>query len=671
MSDLRKRAKEILDHQQNTDDFDKYDLAKLIEELNTYQIELELQNDELSRTNEMLSQSKRQFMDLYENAPVAYFTLDQKSLILDLNFAGAKMVRKSRLSVINSSFSHLIHKDDLIIFNHILNECNKHNLDLTTELKLNFDDELYFIKLNLAPYFDRFYNARLIRAIAINITEKKLQAIELKESEEKYRSLFENSSDAILTIEDYQITSCNWAAVELFEYKTKYDLINQRLESLFPDFQPDGTESNYFSENNLNKVHDIGVLKFECYNIKSNGEIFPADIWLTSLRINDTNIIHCNIRDLSEKRNAETALKESEELYKLLIKNMEEAVLLVDPEGHVIEYNESAEKILDVDYIIKENTIDKYDRVIIDENYNEVKVENYPAYKTILNHESVKDVIWGINKTDGTISWAKLTSDPIYFSDSEKPYALVTISDITKLKEKEQALKNIISTKDKFLSILSHDLRSPFQAITGYTMLIEEAIKNKCYNELTEYSQILSETASQTFGLLNNLLQWSYTQIGGMEFCPVKFHIKEFIEDIRSLIKKTAAQKNIEVDLNIDFDNELIADRVMLDTIVRNLLSNAIKFTNIGGNIKLNVSEKDEFIVFSIIDNGVGIESDSLKNLFSKDLYKSTPGTNKEQGSGIGLKLCKEFIDKHQGDIWVKSEKGKGSEFTFAIPKRY
>ncbi|MDZ7765695.1 MAG: HAMP domain-containing sensor histidine kinase [Melioribacteraceae bacterium] len=221
-------------------------------------------------------------------------------------------------------------------------------------------------------------------------------------------------------------------------------------------------------------------------------------------------------------------------------------------------------------------------------------------------------------------------------------------------------------SKDKLFSILSHDLRNPFFTLQGYIQLLkdeslDEDDKKKCINDL-------ETTANSTYALLENLLNLSAARRGMIEYNPEKFNIRELADQVISNLKPQLDKKYINVENKIE-DKEIFADSNMIEIILRNLLSNAIKYSTNNGKIYLSSKTNHSFYI-SVKDNGIGMNEEIQKNLFKSDFLQSQRGTAGEKGTGIGLSLCKEFIDNHNGEIKVKSKLDEGTEFTFCIPQK-
>jgi len=242
-----------------------------------------------------------------------------------------------------------------------------------------------------------------------------------------------------------------------------------------------------------------------------------------------------------------------------------------------------------------------------------------------------------------------------------------------KLDESNNQLKDLIATKDKFFTIISHDLRNPFNALIGFSDILVENNKNYDEKQREKYLKIINETAKKTFQLLSNLLTWSKTQTGGIQFKPEELNVKIIIDEIINSKDDVALLKNVELKSEIDTTLSVYADKNMLDTIIRNLLSNAIKFTEKGGKVTItaslvNLTGNETNVKIAIKDTGVGITSKLQSKIFNITGNTSKSGTENEKGTGLGLILCKEFVDWHKGEIEVESEIGKGSTFYITLP---
>jgi signal transduction histidine kinase len=230
-------------------------------------------------------------------------------------------------------------------------------------------------------------------------------------------------------------------------------------------------------------------------------------------------------------------------------------------------------------------------------------------------------------------------------------------------------LHELNATKDKFFSIIAHDIKNPFNAVLGFTDLLEENFKEWDDERKLEIVNLINTSAKNLYELLDNLLQWSRSQSGLIEFKPQEILLKDTFSKAIGLFRDTADAKNIELGFTFhETDMVVFADRNMLDAIMRNLISNAIKFTNTGGKVHLFAEKMEKFAIVKVTDNGVGISPEIQEQLFRIDKHTSTYGTDNESGTGLGLILVKEFVTKQGGTIGVESIKGKGSTFHFTVP---
>lgn len=241
---------------------------------------------------------------------------------------------------------------------------------------------------------------------------------------------------------------------------------------------------------------------------------------------------------------------------------------------------------------------------------------------------------------------------------------------LNQLNETNAELQQANATKDKFFSIIAHDLRSPFNSIIGFSDLLAEQIKMKDVEGIDKYAQIIIESSNKAMDLLMNLIEWSRSETGRMNFNPELLNIEHFVHEIIPLYDNIAEQKSITIKHNLPHNVSVLADKAMISTVLRNLIANAIKFTMPGGEVTISGVKQHNKILFSISDTGVGISQDNMERLFRLDQSCSTLGTGKEKGTGLGLILCKEFVEKHDGKIRVESQENVGSTFYFTLPHK-
>ena len=238
------------------------------------------------------------------------------------------------------------------------------------------------------------------------------------------------------------------------------------------------------------------------------------------------------------------------------------------------------------------------------------------------------------------------------------------------IEESEQELRLLNASKNKFFSIIAHDLKNPLHTILGYSYLL-----SKDYDRFTEdarrkFALNIHQSTNNIFRLLQNLLEWSRSQTGRLNFSPAVVEYQRILDNSLSVLRSLADNKNIIIKAENEPELKIFADPLMIETVLRNLINNAIKFTPEGGQIIVSAKKENDQLLVSVSDTGIGITEEDTKNLFLIDSKVKRKGTNNEDGSGLGLILCQEFVDKHDGKIWVESTLGKGSAFTFSIPAK-
>jgi signal transduction histidine kinase len=237
-----------------------------------------------------------------------------------------------------------------------------------------------------------------------------------------------------------------------------------------------------------------------------------------------------------------------------------------------------------------------------------------------------------------------------------------------KLVESEKYLQEVNATKDKFFSIIAHDLKSPLNTIIGFLQLLNDHVDAFSTDELKNFAGSMNKSVKNLLGLLDNLLHWSRSQTGTMEYNPIKIHLKDLINENINLLTGHAQSKGITLENHVPEQLYIKADMNMLQVVFRNLLSNAVKFTRKGGQIFVETVATDSGIEIAVKDNGVGMTQEKIDKLFNIGSLHISNGTAQEKGNGLGLLLCKEFVEKNKGKISVESQPGKGTAFIVSLP---
>ena len=271
-------------------------------------------------------------------------------------------------------------------------------------------------------------------------------------------------------------------------------------------------------------------------------------------------------------------------------------------------------------------------------------------------------------RKDGDMIYCRWYNTILHDRNGKTQFILSQVIDITERVKYEQELLQLNKDKDRFLSILSHDLRSPFGALHNLSMLLKENIRRYDIEEIEVQVNTINESIQNTYNLLEDLLGWVRIQQNRMPYKPQKLVLSDVFNNVIGAFTQSANIKNIKI---LEFTAErieVVADENMLKAILRNLVSNALKFTDINGVIIISAIQVEAEVKIAVSDNGIGIKPDDISKLFDMSNFFTTKGISGEEGTGLGLILCKEFVGKHSGEIWVESEFGKGSAFYFTIP---
>lgn len=240
---------------------------------------------------------------------------------------------------------------------------------------------------------------------------------------------------------------------------------------------------------------------------------------------------------------------------------------------------------------------------------------------------------------------------------------------IQRLEDSEKQLEAAVATKDQLFTIIAHDLRSPFSPLLATIGYLKENFSELTDEEVKSDINLIDQISKKIYNLVQDLLQWAQLQTNKIKLNSQKFDLNECINNVLALSEENAHEKGIKITYNKRENNFILADEDMTKTVLRNLISNAIKFTKRNGCIEVDVKEELNAFIVSVKDNGVGMDGEIVSKLFSSSINESKYGTENEKGTGLGLTLCRELVEKNHGKFFVESKLGKGSTFIFTIPK--
>ncbi len=536
-----------------------------------------------------------------------------------------------------------------------------------------------------------------------DIAKRKLAEDALKQSEERFRSVTESANDAIITVDGKgNIFGWNRAAEEAFGYKES-EIIGKSLRLIIPDYF---FKLNIKSMKRLEMWAEKNVISktVELHGLRKNGDVFPLELSLSEWETAEGKFFTGIIRDITNRKKTEfenqaiheitqgiTTTSNLNELLNLIHHSLGKVVYaencfvaLHDPETGLFSFPYFVDKLDPaplptsmgkscIAYVFR--TVKPL--LLTQEIFDRLKKQNEVEFIGSPSPSWIGIPLQTPSRTIGVLVLQHYERGNVY-SESDVKFLVSIGSQIAisierkkaegEIKLKNELLQTINAEKDKFFSILAHDLKSPLSAFLGATQILAEEIQNMTLEEIKEITVSMRESATNIYGLLENLLEWSRLKRGMMDFIPETFNAKQKITASIEVLTESARKKEITIDYSLPEDITVYADSHMFETVIRNLVSNAIKFTPKSGEISVSATVTlDNNVNVKICDTGIGMNKELINKLFLINERTNRKGTEGELSTGLGLLLCKEFIEKHGGKICVESEEGKGSTFSFTI----
>ena len=376
------------------------------------------------------------------------------------------------------------------------------------------------------------------------------------------------------------------------------------------------------------------------------------------------------IEALRDRQALTERIRENENLFRSIFSTSPDGIILCDLSHCIVNASNAAQKMLHINESISEKI--PYDDFIHHEDLDSYKY----LIKSLLGGNATAFTELRIIPQNGEAFWTEQNASMLLDSNSDPKGYIIVIRDISERKAAEAQLLQYTDelnesnmNKDKLFSIISHDLKSPFSALLGTSNAIEQELGkvDADVNKIRKFSKILNDSATRTFGLVINLLEWARLQADRIELKPEQLNLHDVITENVDIGLTAAIGKNINLHFTTPGNYPVVSDRAIINTILRNLISNAIKYTPQNGQILVSIVLIDNFYMLYVQDNGVGIPEDKVEMMFKSNTLESTPGTANEKGTGLGLGICKDFVNKIGGEIWVESVYGHGSTFNFTI----
>jgi two-component system sensor histidine kinase/response regulator len=523
--------------------------------------------------------------------------------------------------------------------------------------------------------------------LIIELQDLKLEFESVSKSLEEERNHYDDVKET-LNLESFLLTTLMDNLPDNIYFKdreSRFIRINKNLAKSFGLSDPSQaigkTDFDFFTKEHAQQAFDdeqtiIRTGQILSIEEKETHPVLP-DTWVSTVKVpmrdKEGNIIGTFgvSRDITERKMVETNYDQEQYLMSSLMDNLPDHIYFKDRESRFIRINKSLAKFFDMsdpslavgksdfDFFSKEHAQPAFD----DE-------QNIIRTGEILNLEEKE------THDDRPETWVSTIKLPLSDKKGNIVGTFGISRDVTNrkvaeevIKLKNELLQTINAEKDKFFSIIAHDLRGPMGAFLSATQILTEEIQVMTMEEIKEITEDMKNSAANIYSLLENLLEWSRMQRGITKFQPEKFVLMQKVVDNIKMVNDSAKKKSIKIDYNIPDNLMIFADKHMFDTVIRNLVSNAIKFTHRGGIINVSASiTTDNTVDIHIKDSGIGMSADMISKLFKLNENTSRKGTEDEPSTGLGLLLCKEFVEKNGGKISVSSEENKGSTFCFSVP---
>jgi len=499
----------------------------------------------------------------------------------------------------------------------------------------------------------------IISNIAIRMVKATQAEEKLKNSEERFRQLFESSRDAIFTMDKNGIIDCNNKSLELFGIKEKENFTKKHPGELSPALQLNGNDSLSEAKKHIEQAFNRGTDFFEWNHQKADGTVFPAEVLLSKFQLVGKEYLQATVRDITQRKQAEEKIELAVEEWERTFNSISDLIFIQDKNFTITRVNKSCAAALKLkpEEIIGKRCFEVFHG--LDHPW-----PSCPTVKTqgdfIPHAEEVDDPHIGVP--------LMVTVSPIFNTKGEFIGSVHVARDISERKKVEKALREVIEMKTDFTSTVSHELRTPLAAIKEGISIVLDGTSGAISKEQKEFLDIAKRNVDRLARLINDILDFQKLESGKMIFNMQANDINEVAKEVEKIMRGVIEKKGLA--LALELDGELPKAQFDRDKIIQvfiNLINNAVKFTE-KGSIKIQTSKVDNFIAVSVKDTGIGIKESDIPVLFERFKQLESGMTRKTGGTGLGLSICKDIVEKHDGKVWVESKVGQGSIFSFTLP---
>lgn len=652
---LREQAEARLAHSETpVEDLSLEEIKILIHEYKVHQIELELQNEELRNTQKQFEITRDRFARLFNDAPVGYLSIDQSGIIIQANQTFAEMVEKEAHAVCGKALVDFIVTTDRSAFLGRFKAFFKNPAGKELNFALRGKDTLVRCVGRIETQ-ERETSQRLLLILS-DISQQVRIEEALQERERFLSSILETTQDGFWVVDaGGRLTDVNQAYCRMTGY-TKVELEDLSIGDL------DALEDETVTEARIARIITNGSERFETKHRRKDGSVFDVEVSASYLDQHGGMLV-CFCRDISDRKTVELACRESEIRYRLLSDVTMEGII-IHKQGIAMDLNAALARLLGYEpqELLGKNVL----KLIVYEEDQEI------VRKNILK-DYARPYIARFVKKNGEVFFVELEARN--FEVNGETMRVASVRDITERLKTEQEirrfneeLRNAIAEKDRFFSIIAHDLKSPISGFLSLTKVLVENFEELTVKEVNRSLDALYASSVRVYALLENLLEWARVQQGLLTCSPSHFLLKGVVRASLDFTHSVAEQKGISLCDETPDDLVVCIDPPMIGTVLRNIISNALKFSNRGSCVRITARQDGGMVTVAVRDEGVGMDQHTLSTIFSLDSKITRPGTEGEVSTGLGLILCKEFIEKHGGKIWAESCPGLGTIFYFTLP---
>ncbi len=495
------------------------------------------------------------------------------------------------------------------------------------------------------------------------VIDRKQAEESLRKSEEQFRLLADNAPEAIFIQTQWRFAYLNKACLKLYGAKSQDELLGKPvLQRFHPDLHPVIRERIRLLNEKKRPVSQI-----EQKHITLQGVFISVEVSAVPFHFKGHDGALVFVHDITRRRQAENALRDAHQRLLTVLDSIKAFIFVTDIETHEVLFaNKFMKNVLgDIEGMKCWKVMHPdqtgpcescMNRHLLDDKGNPAGVYRW-------DYQNKATGKW-YDCQDSAISWidGRIVHLEISLDVTERKQAEEKINEIN------QRLEKTLAEKDMFFSIIAHDLKSPMSGLLSLSRLLDHDCNELPREEIGKYAQLMHKSADNLLSLMDNLLQWSRIQRGSIKYDPMLHDLNDLVTESVDMIRDVAGQKDIRLRVDIPEKMTVLADKYMVQTVIRNLVFNAVKFTYRGGNIIIAAHREEMMVMVSVEDDGMGMEQKICDGIFAIDKKTSLLGTEGEKGTGLGLILCREFVEKHEGEIRLESSPGQGTKVCFSLP---